>query len=141
MAAYPQTAPTVAPGRIHLAQAIGRLRNSQPAYPPTVGFYNELSWLVQLILFAANGTRASEYCDLPVEWFVSTSWWVFLLTISHSNRVSSNQSLRCRETEFSGQRQRGRNGFEGSRTPLQRQNLAKQPRQFGANRREPGNLR
>ena len=27
--------------------------------------------------------------------------------ITHSNRVSSNQSLRCRETEFSGQRQRG----------------------------------
>jgi membrane dipeptidase len=30
-----------------------------------------------------------------------------------SNRVFSNQSLCCRETEFSGQRQRGRNGFEG----------------------------
>jgi hypothetical protein len=62
----------------------------------------------------------------------------------HSNRVSSNQIdcvRRCRETEFSGQRQRGRNGFEGSRTPLQRQNLAKQPRQFGASLRELGNLR
>src|SRR6476620_3861982 len=60
---------------------------------------------------------------------------------AHSNRVSTNQSLRCRETEFSGQRQRGRNGHEGSRTPVQRQNLASQPRQFGANRRERGNLR
>src|ERR1700731_193410 len=51
--------------------------------------------------------------------------------VTHSNRVSSNRGLRCRETEFSRQRQRGRNGFQGSRTPLQRQNLAKQPRPFG----------
>ena len=45
--------------------------------------------------------------------------------------VSSNRSLRCRETEFFGQRQSGRNGREGSMTPLQRQNLAKQARPFG----------
>ena len=45
--------------------------------------------------------------------------------------VSSNRNLRCGETEFSGQRQRGRKGFAGSRTPLQRQNFAKQPRPFG----------
>jgi hypothetical protein len=59
---------------------------------------------------------------------------------SFAQRVSSNQSLRCRETEFSKQRQRGRNGFDGSTTPLQRQSLAKQLRQFGASRRERGNL-
>ena len=45
--------------------------------------------------------------------------------------VSSNRNLRCGETEFSGQRQRARKGFAGSRTPLQRQNFAKQPRPFG----------
>jgi hypothetical protein len=42
-----------------------------------------------------------------------------------------------RETEFLGQRQSGRNGCEGSRTPLPRQNLAKQPAHsgvFGENR-------
>jgi hypothetical protein len=33
--------------------------------------------------------------------------------------VSSNRSLRCGETEFSGQRQRGRNGLGVSRTPVQ----------------------
>jgi transposase len=55
--------------------------------------------------------------------------------------VSSNRSLRCGETEFSGQRQRGRNGLGDSRTPVQRQNLARRLRQFGANRRVPGNLR
>ena len=55
--------------------------------------------------------------------------------------VSSNRSLRCWETEFPGQRQRGRNGLGDSRTPVQRQNLARQLRQFGANRRVPGNLR
>jgi hypothetical protein len=46
-------------------------------------------------------------------------------------------SLRCREMEFLGQRRSGRNGCEGSRTPLQRQNLAKQPAHsglFGENR-------
>ena len=64
----------------------------------------------------------------------------FQLLITHSNRVSSNQSLRCRDTKFSGQRQRGRNGFEGSRTPLQRQDRAKKRRQFGASLRELGNL-
>jgi len=64
----------------------------------------------------------------------------FQLLITHSNRVSSNQSLRCRETKFSGQRQRGRNGFEGSRTLLQRQDRAKKRRQFGASLRELGNL-
>jgi hypothetical protein len=53
----------------------------------------------------------------------------------------ANKSLRCRETEFSGQRQRGRNGLGDSRTPVQRQNLARQLRQFGANRWVPGNLR
>ena len=37
--------------------------------------------------------------------------------ITHSNRVSSNQSLCCRETEFSGRRQIGQNGFKGSGTP------------------------
>src|SRR6201984_2705319 len=47
--------------------------------------------------------------------------------------VSSNRNLRCGETEFSGQRQRGRNGLKDSRTPVQRQNLARQLRQFGAN--------
>ena len=52
--------------------------------------------------------------------------------------VSSNRSLRCGETEISGQRQ---NGLGDSRTPVQRQNLARQLRQFGANRRVPGNLR
>jgi len=31
---------------------------------------------------------------------------------THSNRVSSNQSLRCRETEFLGQRQTARKGPE-----------------------------
>src|SRR6516165_1635968 len=51
----------------------------------------------------------------------------FGLIVMHSNRVSSNPGLHCRETEFLGQRQSGRNGCEGSRTPLQRQNLAKQP--------------
>ena len=55
--------------------------------------------------------------------------------------VSSNRSLRCGETEFSGQRQRGRNGRGDSRTPVQRQNLARQLRQFGVNRRVPGNFR
>jgi hypothetical protein len=65
---------------------------------------------------------------------------VFLISTT-SNRVSSNQSLRCRETEFLGQRQRGRNSLEGSRMPLQRQNLAKQARQFGASLGELGNLR
>jgi hypothetical protein len=59
---------------------------------------------------------------------------------TRSNRVSSNQSLRCRETEFLGQRQSGRNGCEGSTTPLQRQNLSKQPAHSGLIRREPGNL-
>jgi hypothetical protein len=59
---------------------------------------------------------------------------------TRSNRVSSNQSLRCRETKFSGQRQRTLNGLAGSRTLLQRQNLAKPARQFGATRRGPGNL-
>jgi hypothetical protein len=33
--------------------------------------------------------------------------------------VSSNRSLRCGEMEFSGQRQRGRNGLGVSRTPVQ----------------------
>jgi hypothetical protein len=40
---------------------------------------------------------------------------------TRSNRVSSNRSLRCGETEFSGPRQRGRNGLGDSRTPAQRQ--------------------
>jgi class 3 adenylate cyclase len=53
--------------------------------------------------------------------------------------VSSNRSLRCGETESSGRRQRGRNGLGDSRTTAQRQNLARQPRRFGANRRVPGN--
>jgi hypothetical protein len=48
--------------------------------------------------------------------------------------VSSNRSLRCGETV----RQSGRNGLGDSRTPVQRQNLARQLRQFGANRRVPG---
>src|ERR1700688_5281857 len=34
---------------------------------------------------------------------------------------------RAGERNFKGQRQIGPNGFKGSRTPLQRQNLAKQP--------------
>jgi hypothetical protein len=58
-----------------------------------------------------------------------------------SNCVSSNQSLRCRETEFRGQRQRPQDGREGSRTPLQRPSPREQSRQFGAICREPGNLR
>jgi hypothetical protein len=37
--------------------------------------------------------------------------------ITHSNRVSSNQSLCCRETEFSWRKQIGQNGFKGSGTP------------------------
>src|ERR1700733_9000889 len=41
--------------------------------------------------------------------------------ISHSNRVSLNQNLCFRETQFRRQRQRLRNGPEGSTTPLQRQ--------------------
>jgi hypothetical protein len=57
------------------------------------------------------------------------------------DRPMSNRGLRCRETEFLGQRQSGRNGCEGSRTPLRTPNLAKQCRQFGAIRRELGNLR
>jgi hypothetical protein len=44
-----------------------------------------------------------------------------------------------REMGFSGQRQRGRNGSGDSRTPVQRPNLARQLRQFGANRGVPGN--
>jgi hypothetical protein len=47
--------------------------------------------------------------------------------VPHSNRVSSNQSLRFRETEFSSQRQGGREGSEALRTALQRQNLLQQP--------------
>ena len=41
----------------------------------------------------------------------------FCSIITHSNRVSSNRSLRCRETEFLGQRQSGRNG----KSPLERE--------------------
>jgi len=52
--------------------------------------------------------------------------------------VSSNRSLRCGETKFSGQRQRGRNGLGDPRTPVQRQNLVRQVRQFEANRRGSG---
>ena len=55
--------------------------------------------------------------------------------------VSSNRSLRCGETEFSARRQRGRNDLGDLRTPVQRQNHARQLRQFGANRQVPGNLR
>ena len=40
--------------------------------------------------------------------------------ITHSNRVSSNQSLCCRETEFCRQRQRRRNGSGRPKRPLQR---------------------
>ena len=40
---------------------------------------------------------------MTVEWFVSTSWWVFLLT-----DLAFEPSL-FRETEFLGQRQSGRN--------------------------------
>ena len=45
--------------------------------------------------------------------------------------VSSNRSLRCGETEFSARRQRGRADLGDSRTPVQRQNHARQLRQFG----------
>jgi hypothetical protein len=54
--------------------------------------------------------------------------------------VSSNRSLRCGETEFSARRQRGRNDLGDSTTPVQRQNHARQLRQFGANRQVSGNL-
>ena len=51
--------------------------------------------------------------------------------------VSSNRSLRCGETEFSARRQRGRNDLGDLTTPVQRQNHARQLRQFGANRQVP----
>src|ERR1700738_2690911 len=47
--------------------------------------------------------------------------------ITQSNRVSSNQSLCCRETEFCRQRQRRRNGSGGPRRPLQRHDRATNP--------------
>ena len=51
---------------------------------------------------------------------------------AHSNRVfSSNQSLPCWETEFLRQTEGGRNGLEGSLTPLQRQGLAKNSANLG----------
>ena len=47
----------------------------------------------------------------------------------------------CQNIVMQPLRRSRKHGFEGSRTPLQRQNLAKQPRQFGASLRELGNLR
>ena len=51
--------------------------------------------------------------------------------ITQSNRVSSNQSLCCRETEFCRQRQWRRNGSGRPRRPLQRRDPRQQSRQFG----------
>ena len=89
-------------------------------------------------LASQRSERAMQARRLPRAW--GPRQLTSGLEVALSNRVSSNRSLRFRETEFSGQRQSGRNGCEGSRTPFQRQNLAKQPRQFGANRRVRGNL-
>ena len=50
-------------------------------------------------------------------------------------------SLRCRETEFLGQRQTARKGAGAQGGALGRQNLLAEPRRFGANRRVRGNLR
>src|ERR1700737_5630745 len=61
--------------------------------------------------------------------------------ITQANRVSSNQSLCCRETEFCRQRQRRRNGSGKPRRPLQRRDPRQQSRQFGVTCPELGNLR
>jgi hypothetical protein len=79
--------------------------------------------------------------DWPLDWRVNAVGEGAALTDIAFEPVSSNRSLRCRETEFSGQRQTGRNGLGDSRTPVRRQNLARQLRQFGPNRGVPGNLR
>jgi hypothetical protein len=65
----------------------------------------------------------------------------FCSIITQSNRVSSNQSLCCRETEFCRQRQRRRNGSGKPRRPLQRRDPRQQSRQFGVTCPELGNLR
>ena len=77
--------------------------------------------------------------DWPLDWRVNAVGEGAALTDIAFEPVSSNRSLRCGETEFSGQRQRGRNGLGDSRTPVQRQNLARQLRQFGANPPSSGN--
>ena len=99
---------------------------------PIRQFGNSNSGVHDRRVFCVSGFRSrtphivAEWRDGRARAFVSN-----MPSITPSNRVSSNQSLRCRETEFLGQRQSGRNGCEGSRTPLQRQNLAKQPAHSG----------
>jgi WD40 repeat protein len=99
------------------------------------------SW-VNSAAFSPDGARivTASWDTTARIWDATTGKEITVLRGHEGQRVSSNQSLRCRETEFSKQRQRGRNGFDGSTTPLQRQSLAKQLRQFGASRRERGNL-
>jgi hypothetical protein len=55
--------------------------------------------------------------------------------------VSSKPKSTLLGNRISRAETKGRNGLGDSRTPVQRQNLARQLRQFGANRRVPGNLR
>src|ERR1700740_1708726 len=57
----------------------------------------------------------------------STRCRIFCAVTPHSNRVSSNPSLCCRETEFCGQRQRRRNSPLNPKHPLQRQEACTQP--------------
>src|ERR1700722_5552654 len=59
--------------------------------------------------------------DWPLDWRVNAVGERSCLTDIAFEPVSSNRSLRCGETEFSGRRQRGRNGLGDSRTPAQRQ--------------------
>jgi hypothetical protein len=60
----------------------------------------------------------------------------------HSNRVSSNASIRRRETQFSrAETKTPKRPPRNSMGRLQRQNACTNRRQFGAIRTEPGNLR
>jgi hypothetical protein len=74
--------------------------------------------------------RSGHEIDLRLDPARGATWLrsgILALDHSHSNRLSSNQSLRFRETEFSSQRLGGREGSEAFRTALQRQNLLQQP--------------
>jgi hypothetical protein len=59
---------------------------------------------------------------------------------AQSNRVSSNQGLCFRETEFYRQRRKAQNSAERPRTPSQRTYPRELSGQIGANCRERGNL-
>lgn len=78
--------------------------------------------------------RTAAYTNLRNIRFVLPGCWRL------SNQVSSNRSLRFRETEISEQRSRALNNFEGLSTVLQRPTLVNKPGQFAAIRRIRGNL-